>query len=165
MKTPRIGHGYDLHRIEPRPDHAGRLVIAGVLVSTDLQPIAHSDGDVAYHALVDALLGAMGAGDIGELFPNTDPRWKNADSRVFVERAMGLVRQGGWRVANADLTVLAERPRLKAHKPAMRDNLAALLGVESACVNLKAGTNEGVDAVGEGCAVAAHAVVLLIGVE
>lgn len=159
MTSPfRIGHGYDLHRLQA----GGRLLLAGVAVSTELSPVAHSDGDVALHALVDALLGAMAAGDIGEHFANTDARWKDAASEVFVRHALTLVKSGGYRVGNADLTILAERPRLKPFKDAMRTHLARLLEVEPAQVNIKAGTNEGCDAIGRGEAIAADAVVLLI---
>jgi 2-C-methyl-D-erythritol 2,4-cyclodiphosphate synthase len=156
--TPvRIGHGFDLHRLEPGP----RLVLAGIAVSEELRPVAHSDGDVVLHALVDALLGAMGWGDIGEHFPNTDPRWKDAPSRVFVETVYAKVQAAGYSVGNVDVTILAERPKLKTFKPQMVDALAGLLGVPRDRVNVKAGTNEGVDAVGRGEAIAAHAVVLL----
>lgn len=153
----RIGHGYDLHRLRP----GGRLVLGGVVVSEEISPVAHSDGDVVLHAIVDALLGAIGAGDIGEIFPNTDPQWKEAPSRLFVERAMAKLESAGFIIQNADVTILAERPRLKEFKNAMRDNLARLLGVSVDRVNIKAGTNEGVDAIGRGEAIAAHAVVLL----
>lgn len=154
----RIGHGFDLHRLQA----GGRLVLAGVEVSNQLSPVAHSDGDVILHATVDALLGAIGAGDIGEHFPNTDPTWKGAASAVFVERAIHLVRAAEYAVANIDVLVLAERPKLKAFKPQMRTNLARLLAVDESQVNIKAGTNEGCDAVGRGEAVAAHATVLLL---
>jgi 2-C-methyl-D-erythritol 2,4-cyclodiphosphate synthase len=156
--TPRIGHGFDLHRLEPGP----RLILAGVAVSDDVRPVAHSDGDVVLHALVDALLGAMGWGDIGEHFPNNDPRWKDAPSRVFVETVYGKIRDAGYVVGNVDVTILAERPKLKSFKPKMVETVAEMLGVAPDQVNIKAGTNEGVDAVGRGEAVAAHAVVLLM---
>jgi 2-C-methyl-D-erythritol 2,4-cyclodiphosphate synthase len=150
----RIGHGYDLHRLQA----GGKLMLAGIEVSTEISPIAHSDGDVVIHALVDALLGAMGWGDIGELFPNTDPRWKDAPSRVFVEHVMEKVKAAGFGVVNADVTILAERPKLKKFKPLMVENLKQLLGGQ---INVKAGTNEECDAIGRGEAIAAHAVVLL----
>jgi 2-C-methyl-D-erythritol 2,4-cyclodiphosphate synthase len=153
----RIGHGYDLHRLQA----GGNLLLGGITVATDLSPIAHSDGDVVLHALVDALLGAMGWGDIGEWFTNTDPRWKNAPSRTFVDAVFAKVRQGGYRVGNVDLTILAERPKLKSFKPAIRKNVAELLMVQEDRINIKAGTNEGCDAIGRGEAIAAHAVVLL----
>lgn len=153
----RIGHGYDLHRLQT----GGKLILAGVEVSSDISPVAHSDGDVVLHATVDALLGAMGGGDIGELFPDTDDRWKNAPSHVFVEEAIKRVNAAGYAVANIDVTILAERPKLKTFKPAMTTALAELLGVPTAQVNVKAGTNEGCDAIGRGEAIAAHASVLL----
>jgi len=153
----RVGHGYDLHRLQP----GGKLTLGTIVVSTDISPIAHSDGDVVLHALVDALLGGIAAGDIGELFPNTDPQWKNAASRVFVEAAMQRVNQAGYKVGNADITILAERPKLKKFKPEMQKAVAELLNVSADHVNVKAGTNEGVDAIGRGEAIAAHAVVLL----
>ena len=157
MSPFRIGHGYDLHRLQP----GGSLVLAGVTVSTELSPIAHSDGDVVFHALVDALLGAVAKGDIGEHFPDTDSRWKNAPSRVFVQAALSEVTEAGYALANADVTILAERPRLKPHKPAMLASLAAVLSTSQENINIKAGTNEGCDAIGRGEAIAAHAVVLL----
>lgn len=150
----RIGHGYDIHRLKS----GGKLILGGVVVSEDISPIAHSDGDVVIHAIVDALLGAMGWGDIGERFPNSDPRWKDAPSRVFLESVYAQVRQSGYRVVNLDVTVLAERPKLKAFKPAMVAFLNEILG---GSINIKAGTNEGCDAIGRGEAIAAHAVVLL----
>jgi 2-C-methyl-D-erythritol 2,4-cyclodiphosphate synthase len=153
-----VGHGYDLHRLQP----GGPLVLGGVIVADDVRPVAHSDGDVVLHAIVDALLGAMAWGDIGELFPNDDPRWKGAASRVFVEDVISRIHAAGCVVGNSDITVLAERPKLKPFKPAMRSAVAGLLRVSEARVNIKAGTNEGCDAVGRGEAIAAHAVVLLV---
>jgi 2-C-methyl-D-erythritol 2,4-cyclodiphosphate synthase len=158
MAHARIGHGYDLHRLQA----GGRLMVGGIEVARDMAPVAHSDGDVVLHALVDALLGAMGWGDIGEHFPNTDPRWKDAESRVFVEEVYAKVVAAGYRVGNLDVTVLAERPKLKAFKRPMVEHLARLLGVDPSQVNVKAGTNEGCDAIGRGEAIAAHAVVLLV---
>ncbi len=155
MTDFRIGHGYDIHRIHP----GGKLVMGGVVVSHEISAMAHSDGDVVIHALVDAILGAIGAGDIGEHFPNTDDRWKNADSSVFLTAAVEMGTKAGWHVINADITIMAERPKLKSFKPAMIGLLSKFLGTQS--VNIKAGTNEGCDAIGRGEAVAAHAVVLL----
>jgi 2-C-methyl-D-erythritol 2,4-cyclodiphosphate synthase len=137
-------------------------MLGGVEVAQGISPVAHSDGDVVLHALVDALLGAMGWGDIGEHFPNTDPRWKDAPSSIFVEEVYAKVLAGGYRVGNVDVTVLAERPKLKAFKRPMVEHVAGLLGVDPAQVNVKAGTNEGCDAIGRGEAIAAHAVVLLV---
>lgn len=153
----RIGHGYDLHRLQP----GGKLLLAGVEVSSDFSPIAHSDGDVVLHALVDALLGAMAWGDIGELFPDADPAWKGAASRTFVDLVYGRLADAGYAVSNLDVTILAERPTLKPFKPAMAASLAAMLGIATDQVNVKAGTNEGCDAIGRGEAIAAYAVVLL----
>jgi 2-C-methyl-D-erythritol 2,4-cyclodiphosphate synthase len=152
--TFRIGHGYDLHRLQP----GGKLVLGGVVVSTDLSPIAHSDGDVVIHAIVDALCGALGAGDIGQHFPDSDPAYKNAASTLFLEKLKRDLDAGGYHVANVDVTILAERPRLGPYKAQMAENIGRILGTS---VNVKAGTNEGVDAVGRGEAIAAHAVVLL----
>jgi 2-C-methyl-D-erythritol 2,4-cyclodiphosphate synthase len=152
----RIGHGYDLHKLQP----GGKLVLGGVVVSDQISPIAHSDGDVVIHALVDAILGGMGWGDIGELFPNSDPQWKNAASRVFLETIVARLRDAGHRVVNVDVTILAEQPKLGPYKAKIRLTLREMLGA-TCIVNVKAGTNEGCDAVGRGEAIAAHAVVLL----
>ena len=154
----RIGHGYDLHRLQA----GGKLLLGSVAVSKELSPVAHSDGDVVLHGLVDALLGAMGWGDIGELFPNTDNAWKDAASRVFVETVFQKVKQAGYRVGNVDITILAERPKLKMFKPAIKSAVAAMLEIADDQVNVKAGTNEGCDAIGAGEAIAAHAMVLLV---
>jgi 2-C-methyl-D-erythritol 2,4-cyclodiphosphate synthase len=150
----RIGHGYDIHRLQ----QGGKLILTGVEVADGISPVAHSDGDVVLHAVVDALLGAIGKGDIGEMFPNTDARWRNAASQVFVRGAMEQVRGLGFGVVNVDVTILAERPKLMAMKAKMVESLTNLVG---GVVNIKAGTNEGCDAVGRGEAIAAHAVVLL----
>jgi len=154
----RIGHGYDLHALQP----GGQLVLAGIIVSERMSPVAHSDGDVALHALTDALLGAMAWGDIGEHFPNDDPKIKGAASSLFVSKIYQKVRDAGWHVGNVDITVLAERPRLSSFKPAMTDSVAKLLGLTPDCISIKAGSNEGCDAIGAGQAIAAHAVILLL---
>ena len=154
--VPRVGHGYDIHKLQP----GGQLVLAGVVVSQEISPVAHSDGDVVIHAIVDALLGAMGWGDIGEMFSDTDPRWKGAAGRLFIEEVYPKVRAAGYRLSNLDVTVLAERPRLAPFKAQMIASLAGMFGL-GGTINLKAATNEGCDAVGRGEAVAAHAVVLL----
>jgi 2-C-methyl-D-erythritol 2,4-cyclodiphosphate synthase len=150
----RIGHGYDIHRLQS----GGVLVLGGVEVAAGISPVAHSDGDVVLHALVDALLGALGLGDIGQMFPNTDPRWRGVASRVFVDGAMQKVRDAGYAVVNADVTILAQRPRLAEQRTRMMQSLEGMLG---GAVNVKAGTNEECDAIGRGEAIAAHAVVLL----
>src|SRR5438876_125799 len=119
----RIGHGYDLHRLKP----GGKLVLGTVEVASDISPIAHSDGDVVVHALVDAILGALGRGDIGDHFPNSDPLWKGEASKVFLETALELMRLEGYRIVNADVTILAERPKLKPFKAEITMKLTVLL--------------------------------------
>jgi 2-C-methyl-D-erythritol 2,4-cyclodiphosphate synthase len=155
MSDHRIGHGYDIHRLR----EGGELVMGGVVVAEGVSAVAHSDGDVVIHALVDALLGAAGKGDIGEHFPDTDAAWKGAPSMKFLDIVYKDLRREGWRVINADLTILAEKPRLRPFKERMTAFLEKHL---EAPVNIKAGTNEGCDAIGRGEAVAAHAVVLLM---
>jgi 2-C-methyl-D-erythritol 2,4-cyclodiphosphate synthase len=152
--TFRIGHGYDIHRLR----QGGQLILGGVVVSTDISPIAHSDGDVVIHAIVDALLGACGKGDIGEHFPDSDPRWKGAASSTFLSHVQQELTKDGWRVVNVDVTILAERPKLKAFKTQMIAHLKSILNCD---VNVKAGTNEGCDTIGRGEAIAAHAVALI----
>lgn len=155
--THRIGQGYDLHRLQP----TGSLLLAGVTVSTDMSPIAYSDGDVVLHALTDAILGALSLGDIGDHFPNSDPRWHNAPSEIFVTHAWSLATSAGYRLNNLDILILAERPKLQPFKPAMKSNLARLLHADESQINLKAGTNESCDSIGRGEAIAAHATLLL----
>lgn len=158
MILPRIGHGFDLHRLEP----GLKLIVGGVDFQHDHGCAAHSDGDVVYHALTDALLGALGQDDIGQLFPDNDPKWKGADSRVFVEEATRRMHTAGYSVGNLDITVILQRPKLSPHKTAIRENIAQLLRCEPARVNIKGKTHEKVDAIGEGRAIACHAVVLLV---
>ncbi|MHC4716841.1 MAG: 2-C-methyl-D-erythritol 2,4-cyclodiphosphate synthase [Planctomycetota bacterium] len=159
----RIGHGYDLHRLEPvAPEGPGRpFILAGVRLDHPCGPVGHSDGDVIYHAVTDALLGALGQADIGQLFADTDPRHEGADSILFVQTAAERMREAGYAIGNLDVTVICQRPKIAAHKPRMIANLARALGCEGDRVNLKGKTHEEVDAVGEGRAVEAHAVVLL----
>jgi 2-C-methyl-D-erythritol 2,4-cyclodiphosphate synthase len=153
----RAGTGYDLHRLADRRP----LVLAGVVIDPTRGPVGHSDGDVACHAAVDAMLGAAGAGDIGQHFPNTDPAWKDAAGLDLLRRAGAIVAAGGWRVVNLDVTIVLERPKLSPHVAAIRHGLAGVLGLPVDAIGVKAKTNEGVDAVGHGEAIAAHAVVLL----
>jgi 2-C-methyl-D-erythritol 4-phosphate cytidylyltransferase/2-C-methyl-D-erythritol 2,4-cyclodiphosphate synthase len=153
----RIGQGYDLHRlVEGRP-----LVLGGVTIPFDLGLTGHSDADIVCHAVTDAVLGAAGLGDIGRHFPDTDARWKGADSVALLAAACGLVRGAGYGVVNVDVTVIAERPRLAPHAEAMRRNLAGALGCDVAQVSVKAKTNEGVESMGAGTSMAAHAVALI----
>ena len=154
----RIGHGYDLHALA-----AGRrLVLGGVEIAHDRGPIAHSDGDVLLHALADALLGAAALGDIGQHFPDNDPAYAGVDSRALLRRVVTLVRAAGYSVANVDVTVLAQRPKLAPHRDAMRANIAADLGLDIGAVSVKATTTEGLGPVGREEAIAAHAVCLLL---
>lgn len=159
----RIGHGYDLHRLEERPP-AGRgrpLVVGGVRIEWDKGPVAHSDGDVLYHAVVDALMGALCLPDIGQMFPDNARENDGRDSREFVIEAARIVVASGWTVENIDATVILERPRIGPHKEAMRANIAGLLGIDASRVNVKGKSHERVDAVGEGRAIEAHALALL----
>jgi 2-C-methyl-D-erythritol 2,4-cyclodiphosphate synthase len=153
----RIGHGYDVHAFEPG-DHA---TIGGVRIPHTQGVKAHSDGDVVLHALCDALLGALGLGDIGQHFPDSDPRWKGADSREFLRHCARLVHDHRYRIVNADITVLAEAPRLGERRAQMRSNIAADLGTTPDRINVKATTCEGLGAVGRREGLACHAVVLL----
>lgn len=159
----RIGHGYDLHRLEPlAPEGAGRpFVLGGIHFDHDRGPVGHSDGDALLHAITDALLGALGEEDIGQLFPDTDQAWEGTSSTVFLEEAVRRVELAGYRVVNLDATIILERPKLGPRKTQIRDRLAALLGVSVDLVNLKGKTHEKVDAVGEGRAVEVHVVTLL----
>lgn len=157
MSEQRIGHGYDIHRLQGH----GRLMLGMVCVSEEMSAIAHSDGDVVVHAIVDAILGALGKGDIGERFLNTDAKWKDAESRVFLEEVWNEAIDAGWRLGNLDVTIMAERPRLKPFKPHMKEKLIAVFDAAADEINIKAGTNEECDAIGRGEAVAAHAVVML----
>jgi 2-C-methyl-D-erythritol 2,4-cyclodiphosphate synthase len=153
----RAGIGYDLHRLA-----AGRkLVLGGVEVPFDKGPVGHSDGDALAHAVCDALLGAAGLGDIGTHFPDTDEKWKGAASLRFLEHIRTLLAERRLRIAHIDAIVIAERPKLGPHFPAMRDSLAGALGIEPSRINLKAKTNEGVGAVGRGEAIAAQAIATL----
>lgn len=157
MKRARIGHGFDIHAFK-----AGDfVVIGGVQIPHDQGVDAHSDGDVVIHALCDALLGALALGDIGHFFPPDDMRWKNADSRVLLRACFEKVRQLGYEVGNADITVICERPKLAPHVQTMRERLSQDLGCSVNDVSIKATTNEKLDAIGKREGLAAHAVVLL----
>lgn len=155
----RSGIGYDLHRLA-----AGRkLILGGIEVPFDKGPVGHSDGDALTHAICDALLGAAGLGDIGTHFPDTDPKWKNACSLLFLEHLRGLLAQHRLRIMHLDAIVITERPKLGPHFAAMREALAGALGIDASHINLKAKTNEGVGAVGRGEAIAAQAIATLDG--
>jgi 2-C-methyl-D-erythritol 4-phosphate cytidylyltransferase/2-C-methyl-D-erythritol 2,4-cyclodiphosphate synthase len=158
-RTGRAGTGYDLHRlVDGRP-----LLLAGIAIPSERGALGHSDADVVCHAATDAILGAAGLGDIGRHFPDTDPRWKDASSLVLLEQAAAMVRDAGFEVGNLDVTVILERPKIKDYVDAMRERIGAAIGVDASRVSVKGKTNEGVDAVGRGEAIAAHAVALLRG--
>jgi 2-C-methyl-D-erythritol 4-phosphate cytidylyltransferase / 2-C-methyl-D-erythritol 2,4-cyclodiphosphate synthase len=153
----RVGTGYDLHRlVEGRP-----LIIGGVEIPSDRGALGHSDADVACHTVTDAILGGASLGDIGRHFPDSDARWKGASSIELLRQAAALVRASGYGVANVDVTIVLERPKIAAHLGGIRENLARALGIAPDRVSVKGKTNEGVDAVGRGEAIAAHAVALL----
>ncbi len=155
--VPRVGIGYDLHRLEPGTP----LIIGGVQIPHETGLAGHSDADVLCHAVTDAILGAAAAGDIGRHFPDTDPQWKGANSLALLAAAIGIVRGAGYAVANVDAVVIAERPKLLPYIPAMRANLAQAMGVDISAVSVKGKTNEHVDALGRNEAIAVHAVALL----
>ncbi len=155
----RTGIGYDLHRLG-----AGRkLILGGIEIPSDKGSVGHSDADVLAHALCDALLGAAGLGDIGTHFPDSDPRWKGVSSLLFLEEVKKLFAERGMKIVHLDAVVIAERPKLGPHFPAMREALARALSIEPGRISLKAKTNEGVDAIGRGEAIAAHAVATVEG--
>lgn len=154
----RIGHGYDVHRFGP----GDGIVLGGVHIPWQRGLLAHSDGDVALHALCDALLGAAALGDIGRHFPDSDPRYRGIDSRELLRQVCALLAAAGWAVGNVDLTIVAQAPRLAPHIPAMVQHIAADLAVQPGRVNVKATTTEQLGFTGRGEGIAAHAVALLV---
>ena len=154
---PRIGHGFDVHAFT----EGDALVLGGLRIPFDKAFLAHSDGDVLIHALVDALLGAVGAGDIGRHFPDTDPRYKGMDSRLFLRETRRLLDELGYRLGNADITVIAQAPKLAPHLDAMRACLAEDLACDATRINIKATTTERLGFTGRGEGIAVHAVALL----
>ena len=153
----RIGHGYDVHKLVTGRD----LILGGVKIEYELGLLGHSDADVLLHAVSDALLGAAGLGDIGRHFPDTDPQYKGADSLKLLENVAEKVKNAGYRVSNIDVTMIAQRPKLKDHIPQMVANIAAAVGVDSSRVNVKATTEEKLGFTGEGLGMSCHAVCLL----
>ena len=154
----RIGHGYDAHPlVKEKP-----LILGGVKIPFDKGLDGHSDADVVIHALCDALLGAIGLGDIGNHFPNTDPLLKDIDSRLLLRQVANLIRKHKFLISNADITILAEKPKLAEHIPAMKKNLTDDLNCQISLLNIKATTTEGMGFIGHGEDISAHAVVLLI---
>ena len=157
MSELRIGLGWDVHHlVSGRP-----LILGGVAIPSDLGLEGHSDADILSHAITDALLGALAVGDIGMHFPDTDPRWKDGDSLLFLRHARELVAAQGYRIANVDSTILLERPKLKEYRPAIRAKLAETLRLQVDQVSVKFKTSEGLGPVGEGLSAEAQAVVLL----
>ncbi len=153
----RIGHGYDVHRlVEGR-----KLILGGVEIPYEKGLLGHSDADVLLHALMDAILGAAALGDIGKLFPDSDPAYAGADSTVLLSRVNELIKQNHYFVVNLDCTILAQRPKLMPYIPRMIEKIASVLNIPSDCVSVKATTEEGLGFTGEGLGIAAHAVVLL----
>jgi 2-C-methyl-D-erythritol 2,4-cyclodiphosphate synthase len=153
----RVGNGYDSHRFTPsRP-----LVLGGVAIPGHAGLEGHSDGDAVAHAVIDAILGAAGAGDVGSHFPPSDGAWKDADSIGLLARAMAVLEEQGWHVVNVDVTVVCERPKIRPHADAMCARLAPVLGVDTGCVSIKGKTNEGMGWIGRGEGVAVHAVALI----
>lgn len=153
----RIGHGYDVHKLVPGRD----LILGGVKIEYELGLLGHSDADVLLHAVSDALLGAAGLGDIGRHFPDTDPKYKGADSLELLRQVAGKVSAAGYRVSNIDVTMIAQKPKLKDHIPQMVENIARAVGISSERVNVKATTEEKLGFTGEGLGMSCHAVCLL----
>ncbi len=160
LKLPqfRVGSGFDVHRFAEQR----RLVLCGIEVPYEKGLLGHSDADVALHALMDAMLGAVAMGDIGKHFPDTDERFKGADSVKLTEHVVALLQEKGWRVNNADITIIAQQPKLAKYIPAMRSKVASVLQIEEECVNVKATTTEKLGFTGRGEGMAAEAVVSLI---
>ena len=157
MSELRVGTGFDVHRLVPgRP-----CVLGGVRLPHEAGPAGHSDGDAVLHAIADALLGAAGLDDLGTLFPDSDPRWKDADSRELLAIALARVRDAGWRPVNVDVVVATEGPRIAPHRAALRASLAGLLGLDPGAVNVKGKSLEGLGALAGGTGVAVQAVCLL----
>jgi 2-C-methyl-D-erythritol 2,4-cyclodiphosphate synthase len=157
MAALRIGNGYDLHTLVEERD----LILGGVKIDHEKGLLGHSDADVLTHAIMDALLGALSLGDIGHYFPPTDDRWKGADSLKLLDQVYQLVKSKGWQLVNLDSVILAERPKMKPHLPAMREKIAAVMAVNPELIGIKATTNEKQDSIGAENAIAVHAVVLL----
>lgn len=161
MNDLRIGFGYDSHRF----DAGRRLVLGGVEFPGEPGLAGHSDADVLIHAVIDAILGAAALGDIGSHFPDSDEKWRGADSSSLLSLVVDEVAAAGWRVGNVDVTVICERPRLRSRVDAIRERLAGLLRVSVSCVSVKGKTNEKMDDVGSGVGIEVHAACLLKGME
>ena len=161
QSATRVGIGNDIHRlVEGR-----KLILGGVEIPFDKGLLGHSDGDSLSHAITDALLGAAGLGDIGTHFSDKDAQWKDADSMMFLRRVCELLTERGWQIGNIDATILAERPKMMPHIPAMKAKLAEAMAIDPSQLNIKAKTNEGLDAIGRGEAIAAQAVALIFNAD
>ena len=159
----RVGHGFDLHRLESTAEFPElKLILGGIEVPHDRGCVAHSDGDVLLHCVVDAITGALGLPDIGQLFPDNDPKWKGQTSDVFIYEAIRLMKEAGYELGNIDCTLIAQRPKISPHKEKIKKNVAKLLDVHESVVNVKAKTHEKVDSLGENRSIACHTVVMLI---
>ena len=154
----RVGHGFDLHRLEP----GFKLIVGGKELEHDRGCDAHSDGDVLLHCATDAVLGGLGLPDIGQIFPDTDPKWKGQSSDVFMREAVRLMRERGYELGNIDCTIIAQKPKMSPHKQDMINNLAELCGVDPTLVNIKAKTHEKVDSLGENRSIACHTVAMMV---
>lgn len=163
----RIGHGWDIHRMESKEIAGQGCVIGGVSIpdfehkGVIMGTVAHSDGDVLYHSTTDAILGALGLPDIGQLFPDNDPRWDGANSEQFMDEAVRLMELRGYRIMNVDVTLILQKPRVAAHKAAMKENVVRILHTIPARVNIKARTHEKVDSIGESRALSCHCMVMM----
>jgi 2-C-methyl-D-erythritol 2,4-cyclodiphosphate synthase len=178
----RIGHGFDIHRMAPIEEAGQPIVIGGVIIDhspqkwvdsmgkyvekggvyeTTLGVVAHSDGDVIYHSIVDAIFGALTLPDIGQVFQDTDPRWKGCDSSKFMEHAATIMKDYGYKIGNVDVTLILERPKVASFKPAMKENIVSLLNTTPGRVNIKARTHERLDSVGELRSLSCHVVLTL----
>ena len=153
----RIGFSKDIHRLVKDR----KLILGGIEIPSEFGCLAHSDGDVLIHAIVDACIGALALGDIGEIFPDTDVRYKDISSTFFLEEIQKVIKQSGYEIENIDTLIVLEAPKLKKYKTEMKEKIAKCLGIDASKVNIKAGTNEGVDAIGKKEAVEAYATVLL----
>lgn len=158
----RIGQGYDVHRFAEKSGPDNHVTLCGVRIPHPRGIVAHSDGDIPLHALCDALLGALALGDIGKHFPDTDPQWKGADSRVLLRAVAEMLAERGWQTGNVDLTIVAEAPRIASHVTAMRAHIAADLGVSLDAVSVKATTSEKMGFIGREEGIAAFAVALVV---
>jgi 2-C-methyl-D-erythritol 2,4-cyclodiphosphate synthase len=153
----RIGFGSDIHKLAiGKP-----LIIGGILISSNKGAVGHSDADVLMHSITDAILGALALGDIGTHFPDNDEQWKNADSSVFLRKALALMKDKKYRIKNLDAVIHLEKPKLKPYINKIRENLAEILEIDLSCISIKAKTGEGVDAIGESEAIKAEAIILL----